>query len=117
MLNCGQGLIISQKPQLKKAGLELLEGHSQAGCLIWPPPGALERRARQEGGKGHGKVREAEAAPPRPPGPPCLMFSTVRPPWRGQIRVIYLQLEMCGWTLENSAALNVAGFCLSVHVG
>lgn len=35
----------------------------------------------------------------------------------GQIRVIYLQLEMCGWTLENSAALNVAGFCLSVHVG
>ena len=51
-----------------------------------PPatPGALERRARQEGGKGHGKVREAEAAPPRPPGPPCLMFSTVRPPWRSR---------------------------------
>lgn len=35
----------------------------------------------------------------------------------GQIRVVYLQLEMCGWTLENIAALNVPGFCLSVHVG
>lgn len=35
----------------------------------------------------------------------------------GQMQVVYLQLEMCGWTRENIAALNVPGFCLSVHVG
>lgn len=35
----------------------------------------------------------------------------------GRMRVVCLQLEMCGWTLENSAALNVAGFCPSAHAG
>lgn len=35
--------------------------------------------------KAHAKVRKRKRPPsPRPPGPPCLMFSTVRPPWRQQ---------------------------------
>lgn len=30
---------------------------------------------------------------------------------------LYVCSWRCGWTLENSAALNVAGFCPSAHAG